>query len=734
MQCAQGALFRSLLQIDTASRVNLASVRIAMNRFKLTRLVVVLLCLCLAVALCAQQRENSSRRWSFDRTQGASPLDSTRGEKASLSGSYAYVPGVAGDALRFDGYTTAMTIPASDRWALGRGGFTVEAWVALNTYPWNWVPIVDHEAQRQQGFTFGIDAFGHFGLKASINGRWKSVESTTILPLKKWVHIAGTYQTSDGHGLLTIFLNGAKAGQLPIQGQLSPASADILIGRVREATMPFPEGAIRPKYPVWYSLDGLLDELVIDTHALGAAEIARDYAAVNAPAGEVLAWQKMPSGPPGPGTFGAFYTTLHYQPSWDNLRRLGPDSDVLVRFDESPIRLVFWQGTNYVPAWVTGNGKWYTDEFAETWGSGCPAGGDCEPMSDKQSRYSHVNIMESSDARVVVHWRYALAEVEHSLGAWRNPEAGWFDWADEYWTIYPDGVAVRKQVLHSSALNRDHEWQETIVLHQPGSRPEDDINWDAITLENMFGQQKTYSWNPKAAGDFTTPNGPSELSGPPDPNIQVVNLKSTWKPFQIIPPDGASADFYNNEPTYFGFECWNHWPVAQIASSDRPCVAADRASHSSLSHLFWKPYAESSYSETKILMDGLTTMSPAGLLPLAKSWLSPPALQLRSQGYRSEGYDPTQRAYVLTRLVVANRGSLKLRLNASAASPIFDPAVVVKSWGGAAARLRVDGKDEAWGKNFRVGYINLLQGKELVLWIQEQSTQPLSIELIPVAR
>ena len=99
-------------------------------------------------------------------------------------------------------------------------------------------------------------------------------------------------------------------------------------------------------------------------------------------------------------------------------------------------------------------------------------------MSDKQSRYSHVGILESSDARVVVHWRYALAEVEHHKGAHPDPLTGWFDWADEYWTVYPDGVAVRKQVIHSTDTSKPLEWQETIDhqwagqqarrQHQPG--------------------------------------------------------------------------------------------------------------------------------------------------------------------------------------------------------------------------------------------------------------------------
>jgi hypothetical protein len=455
---------------------------------------------------------------------------------------------------------------------------------------------------------------------------------------------------------------------------------------------------------------------------------------VQVPAGDVLPWQKMPSGPPGAGPFGAYYATLHYQDTWDRMRRLGPYSDVVVRFDESPIRLVFWQGTNYVPAWVTENDKWYTDEFLETWGKGCPLGEDCEPMSDKQERYSHVNIVEDSDARVVVHWRYALSEVEQYKIAWPDPYSGWGDWADEYWTVYPDGVAVRKQVLHSTDVNFPHEWQETIVLNQPGSRPEDNINWDAVTLENMQGDTKTYHWSPKPEGRFSRPNGPSGVTGPADPNIQLINLKSEWKPFQIVSPEGVSADIYNGENTYFSFECWNHWPVAQIASSGRPCVAADRASHTSLSHLIWKVYSADESTKSKIMMSGLTTKTPADLLPLAKSWLSPPSMHVTGAGYQDGAYDAAQRAYVVTKTAADAPAVLKLTFDATPASPLYDPAIVIKGWGLGAARLEVDGKSVSWDKNYRVGHIHGLREDDLVIWIQRQSTGTLHIQIVPATR
>ncbi|HEX5483366.1 MAG TPA: LamG domain-containing protein [Terriglobia bacterium] len=665
-------------------------------------------------------------KWSFNSSSSAVTRESVGGAECKVEGYYKYISGVEGDGLRFDGYTTSVTLNAKNAPKLTTA-FTIDAWVALNTYPWNWVPVVDHEEDQQAGYAFGIDAFGHVGLKVAVAGAWETLTSTEQLPLKKWAHIAGTYDASQG---LTIYIDGKPAGHLPVQGQMTTADrVDILIGRVRRAMLPVPSGLIHPKYAVWYSLDGILDEIEIYDHSLSAESLAQTYASVQAPEGEVLPWPKMPSGPPGAGRFGAYYATLKFQDTWDRPRRIGPQSDVVVRFDEAPIRLVFWQGTNYIPAWVTENDKWYTDEFLETGGSGCPDGGDCEPMSDKQSRYSHVSIIENNNARVVVHWRYALNEVEHYIGAWPDPFTGWFDWADEYWTVYPDGVAVRKQVIRSSALDKGHEFQETIVINQPGTRPEDNINLDALTLENMQGQTATYTWQAKAPKVFDYPHGPKNADKPQGANIQLVNLKSEWKPFQIVSPDHSSFGIYGGEKTYFTFECWNHWPVAQIASSGRPCVAADRASHTSLSHIHWKVYSRTPESMTKILLDGLTSQGAANLLPLAKSWISPPQMTVTGEGYTSKGYDPAQRAFVIARQPGSQPAALEINFQASENSPLYDPAIVVKNWGTEAARLKVNGKTVNWGKENRMGHIHRLDGADLVVWMRKESNSPVTMTL-----
>ncbi len=61
---------------------------------------------------------------------------------------------------------------------------------------------------------------------------------------------------------------------------------------------------------------------------------------------------------------------------------------------------------------VNEKGQWYSNEFNETWGTS--GGQGCqEPMSDKESYTNHARIIENTDARVVVHWRYPLLDVLH---------------------------------------------------------------------------------------------------------------------------------------------------------------------------------------------------------------------------------------------------------------------------------------------------------------------------------
>ena len=289
---------------------------------------------------------------------------------------------------------------------------------------------------------------------------------------------------------------------------------------------------------------------------------------------------KLPSGPEGPGIFGAFYTHLEYDPVWDKNWRVADHPDVVVRFDNGGHKFVFWRGTSYIPCWVTDNGIWYTNEFVERRGIHSSNTEGCvEPMSDKQCRYSHVRIIESNEARVVIHWRYAPLDVAYEH-AFIDQQTGWFDWVDEYYVIYPDATGVRDITVQSNGLNKWVEYQEGIVVNQPGTLPDDNIEPGAVSVANMVGEHVTYFWDKDG--------GPAFDKNPDKANILTINLKSDKRPFALVAPPKKGNNMitsYRGHGRKSIFNWWDHWPVSQDASDGRGARNAERPSHSSLCHI-----------------------------------------------------------------------------------------------------------------------------------------------------
>jgi len=445
---------------------------------------------------------------------------------------------------------------------------------------------------------------------------------------------------------------------------------------------------------------------------------------------------KLPSGPAGPGRFGAYYTKLKYSPAWDKPWRVGDHADVVVQFDDGGHKFVFWRGTSYIPCWATDAGVWYTNEFVERRGHHSPNTEGCvEPMSDKQCRFSHVRINESSDARVVVHWRYAPVDVRYNH-PFIDPLTGWGDWVDEYYTIYPDAVGVRKITVHTTRPDMWTEFQESIVVNQPGTMPDENIELGAVSLANMKGESKTYYW--------TRNGGPEFNAGPKRANILKINLKGSLKPFALVAPpekDGILITSYEGHGRGSHFNFWNHWPVSQVASDGRMAKSAANPSHSSLCHIGlpgnatveWKPYAKGEKWQTKIMLHGMTDKPVAELVPLAKSWLQPAEPKLTGGAYKSEGYDPTQLAYVFVSKDPGKASKLTVELAASEESPVVNPAFVIKNWGDSDAELRIDGRKIKRSKNFRFGHRHSFEGSDLIVWLKTGSMKPVNISLRPVA-
>ncbi len=658
--------------------------------------------------------------------------ESVSGLEYDLEGKYyKVVDGVVDKSALLDGYTAYMQldeewdeetetlmkpIPSVEK------AFTVEVWVALGAYPKNVVPIWsqrrDESDGASEGYSLQIDAWGRPVLKvATKDGKTETLLVDDRIPLDTWTHVAGSYSPETG---LAIYFNGEKKGNRNFSGTFNInshyTSVPILIGKSRVPMRP--TGTIRPEgTQLSYTyLDGILDELKVYDEALDGKTVESIYKKTKTNEAPELPKRILPSGPQSPGVFRAVNTTLEYYPGWDAPWAIDKNADVVVQFDESDCKFVFWRGTSYIPSWVSENGIHFNNGFNEGWNQH----GSCEPMSDKKTKYSSVKIVESNEARVVVQWRYALVDVT-GIFAFEDPETGWGDWTNETYYIYPDMTAVREDKLLSNAPHAAHEWQESMMVLGPGQRPEDVLEFGALTVANIDGDSKTYSWE-----NEIPPGWPEE---PANMNTQIVNTKAKYKPFSAIrPEDIQGMDIYAGEirREVSVFPWWNHWPVAPRPTDGRYANFSDRAAHASLSHWFWKEYKSDDRSMTKIMLCGMTDKGIDDMVKLNKSWSNAASLEM-AQSNIGSSYLPEEKAYHLD--ANATIPEISFTLKGTDNSPVVNPAFVIRNWGSSDTEIRINGEVVERGKDVRIGKRDSLEGMDLILWLRLDEVKDVSISL-----
>jgi Concanavalin A-like lectin/glucanases superfamily len=629
------------------------------------------------------------------------------------------VKGVKGRAGLFDGYFTQKEYAAST--ILSSPNFTISAWIAPQEYASTVAAIVDKETEFKTGYLFGINQYGRLVANVAVNNKWLTLVSTESLQLLKWTHVA---MKVDSGKSISIFINGKPAGSIALEGPVVFCdTCKVSIGVTQtKTTAANTERATSAFIKTNNRFDGLIDELYIYPNALSETEIAQNYGSVKVSTPQPLQYRQMPSGSNAPAKFGAYYTKLQYAPGWDALWRGSEYPDIVVRFDNSPVKFVFWRGTGYIPAIVNEKNMWSTDQSLEHYGTG-----ECyEAMGDKQARYTHVRIIENTPARVVIHWRYALAGIKHQLLP--EDENGWSDWTDEYWTIYPDGIAARKQVLWSKRYETDRgqmQWQETIFFCQPGTRPQDNVEMKAITFMDMQGNKESYSWE----------KGPPDLKvfdKPAYQPIELVNFKAGYKPFNIFNEKRICAPFsFGNMKEYTTFPNWNHWPVQQVMSDGRNAVAPDKPSHASLTDSDGKTQIvekKDDGSYWACMLKGMTDKPIDSLAALAKSWNFAPAVSRLSAGLSSV-YDKYSRAYNLTARN-ADTKEISFILTASTESPVYNIPLVIDNWNAHHVQVIVNGKTLKAGNDFTTGSLPGLEINKLIIFVKIKSVTPLTVKLI----
>ena len=223
--------------------------------------------------------------FKFDEGLGDSTKEEITGTSLPVPGPKAlWKKGVSGTALEFDGYHTAVSLPAAKAPPISGGSLTLEGWFALGAYPWNWAPIV--QQGDNDGYFLGVDSHGYPGFMVKVDGVWQQLSvpnkppysDANHLALFRWYHAAGTYNKNDG--MMRLYINGKEvAGKAIGKGGVQTVHADVRVGKAGIRRTPT-EGT-HDTHPSEFGIDGLMDEVKVYKVALSDVQIASSFANYN---------------------------------------------------------------------------------------------------------------------------------------------------------------------------------------------------------------------------------------------------------------------------------------------------------------------------------------------------------------------------------------------------------------------------------------------------------------------
>ena len=658
-------------------------------------------------AIKSGSNENLIRHWRFDEGNGEATKEQITGVACNIEGVKSYWrKGLSGTCLSFDSYSSAVTLSAAKCPEL-TNEFTVSAAIAVQEFPFNSAAIVDH-LNGKHGYFLGLNAKGQIEFKV---GNGTSVASVTSapLPLYEWIYVVAAARSG---GEMSVYLNGKPVATMTnFSGIIDATNTDLTIGMTRSLRQfpQFAERSVTKQFQTTMAFSGLIDEVELFDKALSGSEVSAGYEALKSSSENPLKPWVLPAGPVKSTGFRADYTKLSYSPEWDGLWRVGDDADIVVTFADKPWRYVFWRGTRYLPSLVTGygrNGIWSNDQGPERYDGQC-----YEHMSDMFCRFSNARIIHRSDARIVVHWRNSSASIAYRWPALDTND--WGIWTDEYWTIYPDGVSIRHQLVHN---NTDKpitaELNQNEILCHPGQTTEDVMNDAGVIVANTDGETQTIS--------LTDAPPPKRVE---NWNLQLVNLKGPTKQFEIGEIGAWVQTFLHNKIFWRG---WNHYPVQVIPSDGTRVKTYDRPS-STCPATFNELRHKDGNKIVAMVMYGLTDKTPGDLTALNRSWNFAPEVS-ETNGCVYLGYDRPERAFKFKK----SAERIAFRLRASNEQPLENPAFVIANWGSPDSNvsLKINGQTKSRGADFRTGIEVDTDGTyTLVIWLPLSATESISFEV-----
>lgn len=421
---------------------------------------------------------------------------------------------------------------------------------------------------------------------------------------------------------------------------------------------------------------------------------------------------------------------------------------IIVEFGE-PWRLTFWREAYYIPCWDLGR-QWLTNEWFET---GSTENMHCyEPMMDYECRYTNAEIVQSGPARAIVHWHYALCDNRFRIFNGNTT-------ADEYYVVYPDGIAIRRLVGwpgdESDFGGNSTLWEvgEWIVLNPTGVVPEQTLKSPALTLTDLAGDVVEMSWPYYRQGprSFCAQRPAmarwSEYIG----RVNFVDQPSPFAAFPNSPllfphvPCGVCGEMHPEIRPFVGNQSDMHLPsytradyVGWKRANDEVGKRPTTTSIASYGYGYgletaggartasaYRRFARPPRPTTWLSLQGVTDdPSMESLRLIVASWLHPARVDTITPASDAvyDGYAFAQRAHQF-RLLAGSTIEFDLTPTAATINPVF----VLTDWPTDALAIdwgsrRVDAED----------IVTQREGDDLVAWVRGAVTYPLRVRIAAI--
>lgn len=182
------------------------------------------------------------------------------------------MPGVVGNAVRLDGYSSFVQVPMSD-YQLGGQALTISVWTACQTYPMMQMDAAANmkgaiiscmDETNKKGFAFYLYSQGSFGFECYIGGEKKTLAASNKFPQYEWVHLAATIDVAGN--AVKFYVNGEQKASQYITKPMDLPTDNLFIGK---STKDVKSGQI---YLNTYN--GIIDEVQIYSSVLTADELS----------------------------------------------------------------------------------------------------------------------------------------------------------------------------------------------------------------------------------------------------------------------------------------------------------------------------------------------------------------------------------------------------------------------------------------------------------------------------